>query len=198
MFKDAFKDNRISGICLNDDHFPVIIINNSMSFARQIFTLFHELYHLISKTSGVEIIRDDYYSALSNDQIVAERACDSFANAFLVPMDDFKEEIKKKRLNEDRIEELSVIYSVSKEAIMYKLYKMGKISSEEYNALKEHFYGEAIRGNQQKKETSGGNYYFTHLSYLGQPYTMEVFHQYYSGKIDSVQASEMLHSKIDH
>ena len=39
VFKDAFKDNRISGICLNDDYFPVIVINNSMSFARQIFTL---------------------------------------------------------------------------------------------------------------------------------------------------------------
>lgn len=40
---------------------PIIMINNSMSFARQNFTLFHELYHLIANTSGAEIIRDDYY-----------------------------------------------------------------------------------------------------------------------------------------
>ena len=128
VFKDAFRDDRISGICLNDDHFPVIIINNSMSFARQNFTLFHELYHLISDTSGAEIIRDDYYIALNDTQTEIERACDSFANAFLVPMDDFKQQLKKKPLNEDRIEDLSTLYSVSKEAIMYKLYMMGKMT----------------------------------------------------------------------
>ena len=100
VFKDAFKDNRISGICLNDDYFPVIVINNTMSFARQIFTLFHELNHLIFDTSGAEIIRDDYYIALDARQTEIERSCDIFANAFLVPIDDFKKEIKKKPINE--------------------------------------------------------------------------------------------------
>ena len=199
VFKDAFKDNRISGICLNDDHFPVIVINNSMSFARQIFTLFHELYHLISDTSGAEIIRDDYYVALDAQQTEIERACDTFANAFLVPMDDFKQELKKKPINEDRIEELATLYSVSKEAIMYKLYKMGKMTPAEYNDLKEFFYGDAIRnGEKRKGQSGGGNHYYTQLTYLGQRYAGDVFKQYFSGKIDSARASEMLQSKVDH
>lgn len=198
VFKDAFKDNRISGICLNDDHFPVIVINNSMSFARQIFTLFHELYHLISDTSGAEIIRDDYYVSLDAQQVEIERECDTFANAFLVPMDDFKQELKKKPLNEDRIEELATLYSVSKEAIMYKLYKMGKITPVEYNNLKEFFYGEAIRNKDKKQGSKGGNHYNTKISYLGGRYTGDVFKHYFSGKIDSVRASEMLQTKVDH
>ncbi len=199
VFKDAFKDNRISGICMNDDHFPVIVINNSMSFARQIFTLFHELYHLISDTSGAEIIRDDYYVALNDQQTEIERACDTFANAFLVPMDDFKQELEKKTINEARIEELATLYSVSKEAIMYKLYKMGKMTPAEYNVLKEVFYSDAIRnGNKKEGQSGGGNHYYTRLSYLGQRYAGDVFKQYFSGKIDSVRASEMLQSKVDH
>lgn len=199
VFKDAFKDNRISGICVNDEQFPVIIINNSMSFARQIFTLFHELYHLVSDTSGAEIIRDDYYSELDDQQSEIERACDSFANAFLVPMDDFIQELRKKPLNQERIEELSTLYSVSKEAIMYKLYKMGRIAPAEYNELKESFYGDAIRNNDKKKGRSGGgNHYNTQLTYLGYRYTGDVFKQYFSGRIDSVRASEMLQSKVDH
>lgn len=198
VFKDAFKDNRISGICLNDDHFPVIVINNSMSFARQIFTLFHELYHLISDTSGAEIIRDDYYVSLDAQQVEIERECDTFANAFLVPMDDFKQELKKKPLNEDRIEELATLYSVSKEAIMYKLYKMGKITPVEYNNLKEFFYGEAIRNKDKKQGSKGGNHYNTKIAYLGGRYTGDVFKHYFSGKIDSVRASEMLQTKVDH
>lgn len=199
VFKDAFKDNRISGICVNDDHFPVIVINNSMSFARQIFTLFHELYHLISNTSGAEIIRDDYYVALDDQQTEIERACDTFANAFLVPMDDFKQELKKKSINENRIEELATLYSVSKEAIMYKLYKMGKMTPAEYNDLKEFFYGDAIRnGEKRKAQSGGGNHYYTQLAYLGQRYTGDVFREYFSGRIDNVRASEMLQSKVDY
>ena len=199
VFKAAFKDNSVSGICLNDNHYPVIVINNSMSFARQIFTLFHELYHLISDTSGAEIVRDDYYVVLDNRQTEIERACDAFANAFLVPMDDFKQELKRKPLNQARIEELSTLYSVSKEAIMYKLYKMGKITPAEYQGLKEVFYGDAIRNGEKRKEHSkGGNHYYTQLNYLGRLYAGDVFKEYFSGRIDSVHASEMLQCKVDH
>ena len=169
-----------------------------MSYARQIFTLFHELFHLISDTSGAEIIRDDYYNALNDHQKKIERSCDSFANAFLVPIDDFKQELSKKPLNEERIEELSNLYSVSKEAIMYKLLKMGLMTFDEYNSYKEIFYGDAVRNGQVKQTQGGGNHYFTHVTYLGQKYTGDVFKQYYSGKIDIIRTSEMLQMKVDH
>lgn len=200
VFKDSFKDNNISGLCVNDNQYPIIIINNSMSFARQNFTLFHELYHLISDTSGAEIIRDDFYKYLDRSQIVTEKACDTFANEFLVPSDDFEIELSKQSINETRIAELATLYSVSREAIMYKLLKMNIISNDQYSELKETFYGEAIR-NEKSKHTSkngGGNYYLTKLSYLGQQYAGDVFKQYFSGKIDSIRASEMLNSKVDH
>lgn len=200
VFKDSFKDNNVSGLCMNDEHYPIIIINNSMSFARQNFTLFHELYHLISDTSGAEIIRDDFYHFLNKNQQLSEKECDTFANEFLVPLADFKIELSKQPLDEKRISDLAILYSVSKEAIMYKLWKMNKITSDEYSALKEIFYGDAIR-NLPKKENgknSGGNYYLTKISYLGQRYTGDVFNKYFSGQIDSVRASEMLNSKVDH
>ena len=199
VFKDSFKDNAISGLCVKDNRFPVIVINNSMSFARQIFTLFHELYHLISDTSGAEIIRDDFFSMLDEGQSDIERNCDSFANSFLVPLADFKQELKKSPIDEKRIEELAQLYSVSREAIMYKLLTMGKITNNDYSQLKEVFYGEAIR-TQGKKEgkKNGGNYYSTKLSYLGNQYTGEVFRQYFSGKISGVKAGEMLQSKVDY
>lgn len=199
VFKDAFKDNSVSGLCLNDDQYPIIIINNSMSFARQIFTLFHELYHLISNTSGAEIIRDDFYVYLNEQQTQSEKACDVFANAFLVPLSDFEEELKKQPLDENRITDLAILYSVSKEAIMYKLLSLKKISHRDYDRLKETFYGDAIRNLTKKSgEKGGGNHYLTKLSYLGHRYAGDVFKEYFSGRIDSARASEMLGSKIDH
>lgn len=199
VFKDSFRDNAISGLCVKDNRFPVIVINNSMSFARQIFTLFHELYHLISDTSGAEIIRDDFYSMLAENQSTIEHNCDSFANNFLVPLDDFRQELEKTPIDEKRIEDLAQLYSVSREAIMYKLLTLGKITSSDYSQLKETFYGEAIRSQGKKEEKKGGgNYYSTKLSYLGNQYTGEVFRQYFSGKISGVKAGEMLQSKVDH
>ena len=195
VFKDAFKDKSVSGISLNDDNYPIIIINNATSFARQLFTLFHEIYHLISNTSGVEIIRDDYYMELNKQQEIIERACDSFANAFLVPIDDFSKELGDGTIDKLQIERLSDVYSVSKEAIMYKLYIMKRISSVEYNRLKEFFYGDAIRSDG--RGDSRGNYYNTKLSYLGYSYTGDVLERYSSGIIDEVRAGEMLQSKID-
>lgn len=44
VFKEAFSTKSISGFCIYDEQFPIIYLNNSMSFTRQIFTLFHELY----------------------------------------------------------------------------------------------------------------------------------------------------------
>lgn len=200
VFKESFRDNSVSGLCINDITHPVILINNSMSFARQIFTLFHELYHLISDTSGAEIIRDDFYVALQPVQQQSERACDIFANTFLIPHDDFTKELAKQPLTEEYIEHLAKLYSVSREAIMYTLLKMGKITSADYDELKETFYGEAIRNQKQigNNNRSGGNHYSTKLAYLGQRYTGDVFKQYFSGQIDSVRASEMLHCKVDH
>lgn len=200
VFKDSFRDETISGLCVFDKEYPVIVINNAMSFARQIFTMFHELYHLLSETSGVEIIRDDYFGQLDPYQKDIESKCDSFANMFLVPPDDFIKELSKVRVNEESIVDLATLYSVSREAIMYKLWKMGRISSDEYTELKEVFYGEALRnsGTMKKKESGGGNFYATQLAYLGRQYTGDVFKQYFAGKIDSVHASHLLQSKVDH
>ena len=198
VFKDSFKDNNISGLCLNDERFPVIMINNSMSFSRQTFTLFHELYHLISNTSGAEIIRDDYYIELNKEQSNIEHSCDAFANMFLVPPNDFTNELQSINPDEQGIFKLSKLYSVSKEAIMYKLWTLGKITSTDYNNLKETFYGDAIRKHTNRKDSqSGGNYYLTKLSYLGQKYTQTVFEQYFIGAINDVRASELLSSKVD-
>ncbi len=198
VFKDSFKDNTVSGLCIYDEVFPVIVINNAMSFARQIFTLFHELYHLINETNGAEIINDDYYQYLNHTQCITEKECDEFANMFLVPEDDFNMELKKAIITEERIVELSCIYSVSREAIMYKLLQRRLISTTEYSMLKESFYGEALREKSKNGEKGGGNYYASKLAYLGRQFTGEVFNQYFSGKIDGAKAGEMLNSRIDH
>jgi hypothetical protein len=67
VFKDAFRMDAYSGFCLYDDVFPIIYVNNSSAKTRQIFTLFHELAHLLFHTSGIDTPNDDYINGLTGE-----------------------------------------------------------------------------------------------------------------------------------
>ena len=70
VFKDAFRNDFYSGFCLYDTTFPLIYINNSTK-TRQVFTLFHELAHLLFHTSGINTRSDEPgsdFSAKSPDR----------------------------------------------------------------------------------------------------------------------------------
>jgi Zn-dependent peptidase ImmA (M78 family) len=85
VFKDAFRVEGYSGFSLYDDLFPIIYVNNSSTKSRQIFTLFHELAHLLFHTSGIDTLDDRYIPRLSGKQKRIEILCNQFAAQFLVP-----------------------------------------------------------------------------------------------------------------
>ena len=194
VFKDAFKERDFSGFCLYDEKFPVIYINNSMSFSRQIFTLFHELFHIILKTSGIDKIEDDYLSRLSSNNKETETLCNSFAGEFLVPNENLKEELKGKELSEKNISNLAKKYNVSREVIYRKLLELNKISKNFYEKIHNELKEEIYRNN---KKSNGENYYSTQKSYLGDNYIYDVCKTYYNGKIDIYEVSNFLNVKIE-
>jgi Zn-dependent peptidase ImmA (M78 family) len=198
VFKDAFEDDSISGFCLSDPNFPIIYINNSMSFTRQIFTLFHEFYHLISNTSGIDKIIDDYFDDLTSQQLYIETACNAFAGEFLVPDIDFLNEIKNEIIDELYVEKLAIRYNVSREVIMRKLLEHEMISSQQYEQKRDEYNVEALRARQQHKDESGGNYYNTKISYLGTGYLHQVYDKYTNNKISIFQLANYTRSKIEH
>ena len=79
VFKDAFRNYTISGFCLYDEKFPLIYVNNSMSDTRQIFTLFHEIAHLLYLTGGIDYIDDYYLEDIEGDKKNIEIFCNAFA-----------------------------------------------------------------------------------------------------------------------
>lgn len=201
VFKEAFKDDTISGFCLYDEIFPVIYINNSLAINRQIFTLFHEMYHIICQTSGVDLINDDSifskYENMSDKQI--EINCNEFAGTFLVPDNDFLKEIQKVGYNEESIEKLANRYSVSKEVILRKYLNHNIIDQEEYVSKKNNFNKEYLRYkdiNKKGKDKSGGNYYNTQVAYKGIHYVALTLNKYYTHKISVTQLSNYLDMKI--
>lgn len=185
VFKDAFKVDEYSGFCLYDDEFPIIYVNNSTAKTRQIFTLFHELAHLLFHTSGVDTLGDEYISLLADDARRIEVICNRFASAFLVPETSFEAALAGRAASEQLAEELAARFHVSREFIYRKFLDRGQISEDAYARA-------AKRWAAQSRRSSGGDFYNTQIAYLGPEYIRTALQQYNQNRINDTQVAEYL------
>ena len=190
VFKDAFRDDECSGFCLYDEAFPVIYINNSQPKIRQIFTLFHELAHILFKTGGVDFRHDDYVYAMQGDNRRIEVFCNKFAGEFLVPTQDVQPQLTDQKITDDLLSRLARKYSVSREVILRKCLDLDIITPSYYEA-KVMEWGKRKRGSK----TEGGDYYNNQGVYLGTGYIKAAFSKFYQGDISRSQLSEYLGMK---
>ncbi len=195
VFKDAFKNPNISGFCIYDDLFPVIYVNNSHSKNRQIFTIFHEVAHLIFKQSYLDIFNKEFWELELKNPNHEEVKCNAFAAEFLFPISDFQARIEGIDINDDRnINELANTYHVSREVILRRLLDQDVIAQNLYGEKLEEWHSNSeVSKTEQKK--GGGNFYNTKAVYLGNAYISLVLSNYYQGRIDVEQASEYLDIK---
>jgi Zn-dependent peptidase ImmA (M78 family) len=189
IFKDAFKVSDYSGFCLYDDIFPVIYVNNSTAKTRQIFTLFHELAHLLFHTSGIDTRQDNFLPVLVNDARRIEIICNEFAARFLVPEDAFARAFAGQLATEETAEELAAIFHVSRESIFRKFLDRNLIDQVAYRRA-------ALRWAEQLGVGgTGGNWYNTKIAYLGRDYVNLAFSKFYQNRINEAQLAEYLDTK---
>jgi Zn-dependent peptidase ImmA (M78 family)/transcriptional regulator with XRE-family HTH domain len=78
VLHDTFPEQDGSGFCLSHPTHPIIVINTKkQTKGRRLFTLVHELAHVLMRKSGIS---DPFVQ-----ENVTERLCNRFAGAFLVP-----------------------------------------------------------------------------------------------------------------
>ena len=190
VFKDSFKDPNFSGFCIYDQQFPVIYINNSEAKTRQIFTLFHELAHILFHTSGLDPIDENYFRRkhLTTTNKEIEMMCNEFAGAFLIPDESLPQEIHLRN-----IKKWANSYSVSQEVFLIRLLKNNRISRIDYNKLRKNILEEYQKFN--KKKSQSGNYYATKGVYLGDKYISLAFKKYYNKQISLEQLADFLDIK---
>lgn len=177
----TFKDRFISGFSLLDEEYPIIFINNSNAFSRQVFTLIHELGHIIYGVSGVTDIDQSYLNMMNSRERTLEIKCNKFAGHFLVPDDAFAEDVRYVHTaGESAISEIADKYSVSREVILRRLLEHEEVTNEYYDQKSAEWNKDYL---SREKSTSGGNYYLTRLSYLGEGFTKLAFDNYYRGRL---------------
>ena len=200
VFKDSFNppgkkkvdsvESAFSGFCLYDTDFPVIYVNNNKVKNRQIFTLFHELAHLLMHTGGVDTRQDDYIEYLTGDNRRIEVLCNQFAAEFLVPSGDFRARLAGMPIHDSAIAGFAELYGVSRETILRRLLDWDRVSQHEYEEKTRQWRSQRIDSGG-----AGGDYYLTRGAYLGEKYIETVFSNYHRGRISIEQAADYLYVK---
>jgi len=189
-FKDSLEDRFISGFCLLHEEFPIVFINNSNAFSRQLFSLIHELGHIIFEIHGVTDIDERYLEYMSAKDKSLEIKCNQYAAEVLIPTDSFEDDIRLFRARgPETIPKIAEKYSVSKEVILRRLLDRKLVTEEYYKEKAEEWNQEYLR---TKTTAGGGNYYLTKLSYLGSGFAQLAFENYHRGRLTKPQLAHHL------
>lgn len=190
VFKSSFKQKEISGFCLSDPEFPLIYLNNSTTKTRQIFSLLHELSHLLLSVNGISKINESYIDRLPHHEKKIEQFCNKIASEILIPSIDFRNQTEGlantiESSSDDVFVRLASRYGVSREAVLRRFFDNGKVSQEFYEQKARFWSG-------QKKNVSGGDWYASQNAYLSGKFAQEVVSQHYRKQLTVEQASDFL------
>ena len=114
----------IQGFCLTDTYPYSIVINSKHSHTGRIFTIFHELAHILKKRSGICLW--DNVTEKQNE----EWGYNSFAGNFLVPPD-----VLRSTEDLDEIKTLANGLKISPEVFLRRLKEEKYIGTERFFAL---------------------------------------------------------------
>ena len=190
IFKDAFRNDHFSGFCVYDERYPIIFVNNSMPDSRQIFTLFHELGHLLYHLGGIDFRDSRILETTDRKYLAIERNCNRFAAEFLVPSEILR--TRDLDISEKNVAALADSFCVSREVILRKFLDFRLIDNNYYKRLVRKWAKEREKPRKEKKR---GHYYYTQIAYLGSTYIDVVFGKYYQNKISLASLADYLNIK---
>lgn len=160
------------GLCIFYDEIPIILLNGKDTVNGEIFSLFHELTHLLLGESAICDEDED-------DNV--EVFCNSVAGEFLVPRNDLIKNIKEEsNLSDSLLKKLSNDYGVSTYVILRRLYDIQAISKEIYDARIKNF-----EDLNHKNKGDGGFYLNNQIKYNGKAYYSLILSAYDSGVINT-------------
>jgi len=182
------------GFCLGDDQFPIIVINGADSWNGRLFTLLHELAHVLLGIDGIS------NAFQSGDK--TEVFCNAVAAATLVPREELRSHKMTQAANATtwwELEDLATIASelgASREVILRRLLTLGLTSRACFEKLQASLHEEYAQGGTKKKSTGGPAHDVMLLRNLGRHYVSSVIEARNRGAISQLEASDFLFSKV--
>jgi Zn-dependent peptidase ImmA (M78 family)/transcriptional regulator with XRE-family HTH domain len=191
VFKDTFKQQTISGFCLRDGEFPLIYINNSTTKTRQIFSLLHELAHILFDVSGISKFDSSYISRLPEREMVLEVFCNAVAAEILMPSGEFTRFTANApafvdHLPDEYFEVVARHFGVSREAVLRRFLDGGRTSKIFYETKAQEWTAQMV------PDGGGGSWYNSKGAYLSDTLLREVFARRLRGQLSTERAAEYL------
>lgn len=180
-FSQLMTYGEIDGFSYTEDGYPYgITLNSRNTKNRNIFTLFHEIAHIIEGDSGLCLVSEE--SAI-NDNI--ERRCDSFAAEFLMPQDAMKTPVDLEEAKTFASE-----FCVSTEAYVRRLYSLKAINETTKSKYIKELYKHPLK--PKKKGEMKISPMVMSKSRSGLKFFELVVDAHNSGRLTSSQAADVL------
>ena len=184
--------SEMRGLSIAYERMPIIALNRKDEPSARLFTLCHELVHIVTHTSG--ICNDVNENSVS--QNVMEMKCNQIAGKILVPLNELSShptigKIRKYGFDDSYVYQVSRDFAVSKEVILHALWEMKIITRENYFDILARYIDEYKSYKAKKKggflppATDTG-------TQVGKLYARTILNAYYTDKISARDASGYL------
>ena len=214
-FRDAFERHgiivsQITGVSLEEmkglsiyyDLFPIIAVNNKDYERAKAFSLFHELAHLIRRSSSLCLI--DFNER--NDE--EEKTCDRLAAEILMPKNAFKTIARSTfesfaDWSTPCLQTIGDKFAVSTVTVVRRLHELGIISRLEYSSIydrlarefeKDRIAIEMNRANQELKI----QFFIRYINKEGRLFPKTIISAYYKGNITYGEMCQKLNVNSKH
>ena len=167
-----------------------------MSDTRQVFTLSHELAHLLYENNHIDITISDkgvpHLNNITESYRDIEQLCNDFAAEFLLPTSDFVKAVEDSGTDLVGIAKLARRYCLSRVVVLRKMLTNDCIDKDTYRKQDLNLKPSYLK---HKKGKGGGSFYLNKISQLGRPYVELVLKKYDQQKISFSEAANYLDIK---
>ncbi len=197
--------NEMRGFSLSDRPFPAIAVNSKDSLRGRVFTLAHELAHVLLGDGGVCDLEERRKTPKTKKERL-ERFCNEVAAATLMPRKHVlmhrlvRGTAKSHQWSDEELGVLSRMFGVSSEAMLLRLVTLDKATMDYYFRRRRHFlalYEEQRRREEQNKSSGGMTYYERKVRNYGRRFIQTVIDAYNEEHINGADLAHYLNIKLN-
>lgn len=151
------EPEEMRGFSVSDTELPAIVLNGKDAPRARVFTLMHELTHLMLRESGLcEPARVSNHPRTPDERV--EWFCNRVAGSVLVPADSLLRHPAVVRTREPQawddgiVQSLADQFAVSREVVLRRLLVLGRTTEQHYLAKREQFRAEYVAQLARERE----------------------------------------------
>lgn len=194
-WKYQVAGKEFSGCVLADAVAPFVVLNNSDTPAKRIFTLLHELAHLWIARPGVSRLSFRADAFRDGDD---EAYCNRVASAALLPLEQFRQNWENWAENDaEAIRRLALQFKASRGAVAVRAARAQLITQKRCNELLKE-YSDLHKNRPRQGKGGGESSDKKALKRVGDYFARLTLDAYEQGAISAMEVSDLFGVKLDH